>query len=610
MRTTICTVGAVCLVVTLGTSLADSELTFFPEDQRDLRDFGHLGPPVVAFGDVDGDGVDDLFALPHWFKGDGEGNFSATRNTVVLDDSGAFPRLLDYDDDGDLDIFFGATNGVVGDLIGVSLRRNDGGVFTKLTIPEYGLDVNTRSDGVPFDHGDDGDTDFASVLILDTPTSKNVVEIIENDGTDTFTRTVRFDIGLSRGPLRSADMNDDDLDDLIIGGSGFVLVALQRPDGEFDLLEPVTFQPNGNAAPAIVADFAGDDRPDVFTGDALFVNDGTGTLTTEVGTNERPPLLLYDAMVAGDFDNDGDLDVAGSGASGDVTVLWNEDGVFSAASSTELGIATFGVRALATADVDGNGRLDFAVSSRSRAVLTVTRQSGSPPPGTVFVTPGVIQSAGSHQLDVQSSELQTGARVELGESVLVDQVFVEDEERARVDLRVVEGAGGGMRELVIRNPDGQTARGEVEFRSVNLTVKSGKLKATSAPARDVLKLAGVIAPNSLSEHGTFVGRELGLTLSIGRGFEQFELVIPPNDPRWKARKGGRKLTYASGPDEYPRVSLKVDTRRGTFRLRVSHYDQPADVAGAVEVAFDSDTDHGVAEGEWRRKGRSRVLRYR
>ncbi len=609
-RLTLVALGAAATALAAG-----PDPTFFDPQRFDHTDLGVIGPYTVAAADMDGDGVRDLVAVPFWYRGLGDGTFETTRRGAYVPLVGAYANVVDLDADGDGDLFFAATNGTVRDYVGVSLYRNTGdGTLVQVPIPDYADDVNTRGGGCTFDLGDDGDLDIASLLVLDAPSYQRVVEIIENRGAEGFVRTQRIPLGQIGGTPKAADMNGDGRDDLILDGGTRFTVCLQQEDGTLQPLTPVSYNGAAQYDKAVLADFDADGDIDVFAGDLVLRNDGHGVLVPDPITAPNGRALLKitaNQYAAGDIDNDGWVDFVGQAdAGGDVAWLRNDHGSFEGAVPQSLGIETRGARALALADVDGNGRLDFLVSASSLARVTVARQSGASPPSAAAVSPDVIDRPGAYDLVVAGDDFTAGATADLGVDVTVESVTVESPQSARAHVMVPPAIGGGLRTLAVVNPDGQRTSRGVEFRSVDATLRSGRLRATPAPARDVLRLRGSLASNELSEYDAFVAPTEGLHLGFGRGAEQFVLDVPAGDPRWTSRRGGRALRFETAPDEFPRVRLDVRARDARFTLRVSFADVPADSAGPVELRYAAASDIGADDAAWESPRRGRTLRLR
>jgi hypothetical protein len=174
------------------------------------------------------------------------------------------------------------------------------------------------------------------------------------------------------GPLVATGFFDDDTDlDVAVTYGSSVLVHLGNGDGTFDA---GVFYPGAQSPVAIlVGDFDGDGIADIAESDQSFSTPGVVVLlgygdgTFQAGTTSGS--FGATAMVAGDFNEDGKLDVAG-------TNLWDNsiriafgagDGTFDTFADVPVGSD---VGTLATSDFDDNGHLDFAaVQSHSIAIL-------------------------------------------------------------------------------------------------------------------------------------------------------------------------------------------------------------------------------------------------
>ncbi len=134
--------------------------------------------------------------------------------------------------------------------------------------------------------------------------------------------------GQAPSGLATADVNNDGLPDMLSanlggGGSGSISVLLANPDGTF--APPRIFSGGGGMFAIAVADFDNDGNEDVAAGlfdcrVMFFRGDGTGGFTQAYSVT-----FVYESrvMVTGDFDQDGDIDIAGAGNAGDVVTLEN-----------------------------------------------------------------------------------------------------------------------------------------------------------------------------------------------------------------------------------------------------------------------------------------------
>lgn len=108
----------------------------------------------------------------------------------------------------------------------------------------------------------------------------------------------------------------------------------------------------------VAADFDNDGDIDLATAASILLNDGTGLFAPAVATGST----AQGRMDSGDVDGDGDIDIVISGnSSGDIDLLINNgDGTFQApVSAVDLG-TFFGSSSVVLADVDGDGDLDLS----------------------------------------------------------------------------------------------------------------------------------------------------------------------------------------------------------------------------------------------------------
>ncbi|MCY2986976.1 MAG: proprotein convertase P-domain-containing protein, partial [Planctomycetota bacterium] len=187
----------------------------------------------------------------------------------------------------------------------LSVLGNDGhGGFAATAAVSLGSPVTAM---LAFDIDGDGLPDLA---LADQAGQQ--VRVLRNRGGGDWASPASYPLGTAAMALASADLNGDGFADLITGNaSDSVSVLLNRGNGTF--AEAVSY-PNGAAAVAVIApDVTGDGVPDVAvvrdrTNDvAVLRNDGQGVLqplqTISLDGDPR-------SIVAGDFDADGDQDLA------------------------------------------------------------------------------------------------------------------------------------------------------------------------------------------------------------------------------------------------------------------------------------------------------------
>ena len=163
-----------------------------------------------------------------------------------------------------------------------------------------------------------------------------------------------------------ADVNHDGRPDLIMAAFyGGQMLYINNGDGTFSgHPEFITDSP----VDAAIGDYNGDGNIDVIvasnTGvNHLFTGHGDGTFTMSAPFGSRAKAVAW-----GDFDNDGDLDLAMAGSSDSVTFLPNKlfvnngDGTFTERQPFSIGR---NARCMAWADYDGDGDLDLAIGNQN-----------------------------------------------------------------------------------------------------------------------------------------------------------------------------------------------------------------------------------------------------
>ena len=227
----------------------------------------------------------------------------------------------DYDNDGDLDI------ALMGQIPGqriAKVYRNDAGAFTEET--SIALTPADNGDLEWGDYDNDGDLDLAIIGQLSND-FQTALKIYRNDPVGTLTEDTRT----------------------VVSGSFASALAWGDHDSDGDLDLVITgFDVSANARVTRLLD-----------------NDGTGLLTESA-------LSITGVAAAdlawGDFDNDGDLDLAilGNAATGPILEVYrNNNGTFASQAIDVLEGLDFG--ALGWADIDADGDLDLLSSGRASA---------------------------------------------------------------------------------------------------------------------------------------------------------------------------------------------------------------------------------------------------
>jgi hypothetical protein len=284
---------------------------------------------AAAWGDYDADGDPDLYVgfataaqAARIYRNDRNGlQFTdvAAELGVSLRGISRQPAWIDYDGDGDLDLYAAFRDQAN------RLFRNDGGRFTDVTAAIGIGDARRTVGAVWWDFDRDGDLD-----VFTANQEGDANGLFRNDAGRFTDVAAEYGVAASGRPADQGgvgpSLGDFDLDgdfDLFVANYG--PSALYRQDGERKFVDEarlagITF--DGHATTSAVGDFDGDGRPDLYVGaflapqphyrDWLYLNRGSpGQLRF---LEALPSLLLTHDASHGvqlvDFDGDGRLDVS------------------------------------------------------------------------------------------------------------------------------------------------------------------------------------------------------------------------------------------------------------------------------------------------------------
>jgi len=300
---------------------------------------------IVAFADLNKDGTPNFLFPSHdaitYLKMDADGNWetsSLIQNEQTADETEVlFP--VDFDHDGDLDLFSGRAN--------TTMYRNNGddnGTITFTDVSEQTF-VTTDADGIsPVQHApseavsadfdDDGDIDIFV-------THKGMGCTLYDNLRQGKLRAVSNEIGIPQDVRYIANAagdydNDGDID-LFLATADRIYLYRNRGDGSF--VDAPSSETRVLASPPALLrnlDYDNDGAVDIWVGGDngmfLFRNDGTGTfmepypLIESVTPVGDPILYTATAGAVGDYDNDGDLDLFFINTDGRLRALQNDGG--------------------------------------------------------------------------------------------------------------------------------------------------------------------------------------------------------------------------------------------------------------------------------------------
>lgn len=271
----------------------------------------------------------------------------------------------DYDQDGDLDLFFAKGRNIYAQD---ELFLNDGqGRFVSGTGTHYPLGATRTIDAVTGDIDGDGDMD----LVV---SEFGAFRVMQNNGNGGFSSSqVLPGIG---GVLAIGDLDGDgDLD--VVSGKNSIIMW-NNGNGTFSTSFGAIPTQGEDTTDIVVGDFDGDGDLDIAESNSvdfyygtsgrttLYLNDGSGNFV-DASNNIPGNSQKYCAIVAGDFDDDGDLDLAVAGHQAGYyygfptpVMIFTNNGN---ASFTASAAQSLYVRDLACGDVDGDGSPDLVATT-------------------------------------------------------------------------------------------------------------------------------------------------------------------------------------------------------------------------------------------------------
>ena len=371
---------------------------FTPQPMIGAERGSSLGPSTGAcFFDYDGDGKPDLFLVSG--KDDGASRLlhnvaagqyeDVTRAAgIALTGAGLGCAAGDFDNDGHTDLAVCLSDGV-------RLLRNGGdGKFVDVT-EKVGIRREKGCVGVTFaDYDHDGDLDLYITTAPDAgaPGAAPHNVLWRNNGNSTFTdvsdETALGFAATGAGMVTTDFNNDRAVDFVIAGGPAGASIYLNPREGKFTPLAGIDF--NKEKLPPAVGVVAIDFDKDGWM-DLAFTHAGAPgiSLWRNVEGKRLERVALPDlgwqkgwGIAALDYDNDGWIDLVAAGESSNgaqLRLLRNlgKKGWADVTNDVHLdGVKLSQPRAIAVADIDGNGDADLVVTQLGGAPL-VLRNEGS-----------------------------------------------------------------------------------------------------------------------------------------------------------------------------------------------------------------------------------------
>jgi hypothetical protein len=270
----------------------------------------------------------------------------------------------DFNGDGLMDV---VTANASANTVSVLLGHGDG-----TFVPHSDFAVEGAPIGIVVgDFNGDGKLDIATISGFDNA----VVSVLIGLGDGAFKPYISTTAGTQGGSIAVGDFNGDGKLDVVISDNS-VGVDIMLGNGNGTFQAPVGYATAADPRMVVVADFNGDGKLDLATTNAgsetisVLLGNGNGTFQTHKD-NSTAKAASCISLTVGDLRNDGRQDiVAGCQALGLVGVLLsNGDGTFKAIKTYSVPI---GVTDVAVGDVNGDGKLDVAVTNSGTNVSVLT----------------------------------------------------------------------------------------------------------------------------------------------------------------------------------------------------------------------------------------------
>lgn len=421
--------------------------------------------------DVNGDGALDLISgciadgSVYVSLNQGDGTFaSGIAYSMITSGSLYGAAAGDIDGDGLSDVVavgFGGSQ--------IRYRLSTGGALGGInTVPA----ANNPFSAILRDIDADGHVD-----LLVTTSSPNGVMVYRNDGLGGFLAGQHHLAQAAFVGIAVGDLSGDGLPDVVTTGDGWISVLVNEGGGQF--APYVSYAAPSPPIPryVVLADLDGDRDLDVATANyyhigttsvTLYFNNGDGTLggRTDYTSGFDAPV----GIAAGDFDGDGDVDLAvGNSFSSRIDLMLNNGaGVFPTRHAIGVSSAGAGHYMLVSGDFSGLGRAEIAAArfaATATTGLTVWRGNcDGTDPISVFTCP-----SGAASFDVRP--LEPGATYQwewMGQTgewtTLVDGVLTRDDGSVMVTgattprlgliLSLNAGAPGGSYRCVMTDAAG------------------------------------------------------------------------------------------------------------------------------------------------------------
>lgn len=358
------------LLLVLTVSINFFGQTGFYENLVAGESYTTVRPQLVKAADVDGDSDLDVITYGtelNWYRNiDGLGNFGE-RKTITTPNNGATGSslyLIDFDNDGDMDIMSSVINQI-------TLHKNTNGLGNFQVLQVFTLGA-AELHAVPTDMDGDGDLDIVCNYVISGGPFQAKIVWFENNGGGAFapeqvitTNALTLN-GISH--LITDDLDGDNDPDIILGYRSAGKIAwLKHTDGNgtFSAAVTITTLVSGMMS-VLTADFDNDGDKDILSGGATtnpvawYKNlDGLGNFSTQnvITTNTSVNVTLVT-----NINNGNTIDLVYN-TSNEIGWMSNTDGLGNFGSPQLINNKSYDIRSVIIADLDGDGKRDLISAS-------------------------------------------------------------------------------------------------------------------------------------------------------------------------------------------------------------------------------------------------------